>query len=314
MAKIVTLTPNPALDIATHVDQLVPSHKLRCSSVRRDPGGGGINVARVVHRLGGDALAVYASGGSVGHELHDLLSLEGLPQRPVRVRGQTRESFNVTEDKSGQQYRFILAGAPMDDADWNACVSDSLSAIGPGDFFVCSGSLPPGLPTDSYASAIQEAKAKGARTVIDTQGVWLRPVLDRHVDIVKASARELSDYLGSTPQNERAWCVAMTRIIQVGRVETAVVTLGELGAILVNQSGAWRATVPPVQSSTTVGAGDSFLGGLLVKLAEARPSEVAVCYAAAAGTAALLSAGTRLCNRVDVERLNAKIVVTKLSY
>jgi len=314
MAKIVTLTPNPALDIATHVDQLVPSHKLRCSSVRRDPGGGGINVARVVHRLGGGTLAVYASGGSVGDELHNLLSSEGLHQRPVRVRGQTRESFNVTEDRSGQQYRFILSGAPMDNAEWAACVSESLSAIGPGDFFVCSGSLPPGIPTDSYASAIHMAKAKGACTVIDTQGVWMRPVLDGHVDIVKASARELSEYLGSAPQNERAWCVAMTEIVQAGRAETAVVTLGELGAILVTRSDAWRATVPPVQSSTTVGAGDSFLGGLLVKLVEARPSEEALRYAAAAGTAALLSSGTGLCDRIDVERLNTEIVVTKLSY
>src|ERR1700690_1325792 len=110
MAKVVTLTPNPALDIATHVEQLVPSHKLRCGPVRRDPGGGGINVARVVHRLGGRAIAVYASGGGSGDELRTLLRAEGLDERAVPVAGHTRESFNITEDQSTRQYRFVLPG------------------------------------------------------------------------------------------------------------------------------------------------------------------------------------------------------------
>lgn len=312
MAKIVTLTANPALDIAMHVEQLVPSHKMRCSAVRRDPGGGGINVARVVHRLGGKALAVYAAGGSAGDQIANLLDGEGLQHRPVRVKGQTRESFNVTDDKTGEQYRFILAGDALDQGEWNACVSASLTAVAPGDYFVCSGSLPPGVPTDFYAGAISSAKAKGARTVVDSQGESLRAVLESGVDVVKASARELGAYLGRTLSDAQSWRDAMRAILQSGKAEMIAVTLGERGALLVTPSDAWQVTVPQVPASTTVGAGDSFLGGMLVKLIAGCPGDVALRYAAAAGTAALLTSGTGLCNPADVERLNAEVVVAKL--
>src|SRR5579871_3798860 len=138
MAKIVTLTPNPALDIATHVEKLEPVHKLRCGPVRRDPGGGGINVARVVHRLGGQTVAVYTSGGGSGDELGALLRGEGLDQRPVQFAGHTRESFNVTENQTKRQFRFVLPGDPLSEAEWRSCVAVTLSLLVPGDYLVAS--------------------------------------------------------------------------------------------------------------------------------------------------------------------------------
>ena len=312
MAKIVTLTPNPALDIATHVEKLVPSHKLRCGPVHRDPGGGGINVARVVHRLGGKVVAVYACGGGSGDELRDLLRKEGLLNRAVHVAGHTRESFNVTEDASGGQFRFILPGDPMSENEWKRCLDVTLSLIADGDYVVGSGSLPPGVPADFYARAVRLAKSKGAKTAIDTQGPSLKAVIEEGIDVLKASAREMGDYLGVAPTAPEGWREACRELLRSGKVQTIAVTLGEQGAVLLTQSQGWHAAVPKVKSLTTVGAGDSFLGGLLSKLVENRPVPEALQYAASAGTAALFTHGTGLCERSEVEKLNAGLTVREI--
>ena len=114
MASIITLTMNPALDIATETDRVVPNHKLRCSEPRYDPGGGGINVARAVHALNGDALAIFPAGGSAGELICHLLTAEGVRYLAVPVAGFTRESFNIEDRSSGEQYRFILPGPDID--------------------------------------------------------------------------------------------------------------------------------------------------------------------------------------------------------
>lgn len=312
MAKVVTLTPNPALDIATHVEKLVPSHKLRCGTVHRDPGGGGINVARVLHRLGGKVVAVYSCGGSSGNELSDLLRHEGLLHRAVHVSGRTRESFNITEDDSGEQFRFILPGDPMSESEWKRCIDVALSLVANGDYFVGSGSLPPGVPDDFYARAVRGAKTKGATTVIDTQGASLKAVLEEGVVILKASAREMGGYLGTAPADPRAWRAVCSELLRSGKVQTVAVTLGEQGAVLMSGALAWHVAVPQVKSSTTVGAGDSFLGGLLAKLVAGKSLPEALRFAAAAGTAALFAHGTGLCDPAEVEKLDAKLQVREL--
>jgi 6-phosphofructokinase 2 len=312
MVKAVTFTPNPAVDIATAVEAFVPSHKLRCGPVRRDPGGGGINVARVVHRLGGEAVAVYAAGGGSGSELQDLLDREGVRHRPVRTAAHTRESFNITETSSGNQFRFVLPGEPLSEGECNACLAAALSFVAKDDWFVASGSLPPGVPENFYARVLRFARANGARTVIDTQGAPLRLALEEGVHIVKASAGELAGYLGERPGDRGAWHAAALKLIEARKARCVVVTFGADGALLVGPSGAWHAAVPRVEAATTVGAGDSFLGGLLVKLISGAPDDMALRYAAAAGTAALLTCGTGLCEPAEVERLNGKVEITAL--
>ena len=312
MVKVVTFTPNPAVDIATSVAELVPSHKLRCGPVRRDPGGGGINVARVVQRLGGEAVAVYASGGGTGSELQALLDREGIRHQPVTVAAHTRESFNITDGSSARQFRFVLPGEPLTEAECSACIAAAALLLANGDYFVASGSLPPGAPDDTYARAVGAAKKAGAIAVVDTQGAPLNLALQEGVGILKASARELAGYLGTMPQDVAGWREALVELTHSGKASTVIVTLGEGGALLVGARGAWHAAVPRVEGSTTVGAGDSFLGGLLVKLAAGAREDAALRYAAAAGTAALLTSGTGLCMPAEVERLSAKVELTAL--
>jgi 6-phosphofructokinase 2 len=200
----------------------------------------------------------------------------------------------------------------MSAGECNTCIVAVHSFLGSGDYLVGSGSLPPGTTSDFYARLFAGAKAKGAKTVIDCQGEPLSMALAAGVSILKGSARELGEYLRITPCNLREWRNAIMDLVITGRAETAVVTLGAQGAVLADGKSAWHAAVPSVRASTTVGAGDSFLGGLLVKLLSGCTVEVALRYAAAAGTAALLTSGTGLCDPGDVSRLNEQIELTSL--
>src|SRR6516225_7322015 len=165
MTDIVTITPNPAVDLSTSVERIVPIYKLRGTSQRRDPGGGGINVARVIKRLGGDVSAIYPVGGTTGDLLRRLLDNEGVPSQTFPIAEETREDFFVSEISTGQPFRFILPGPRLNDGEWQQCLT-LLSRVEPfPHFVVASGSLPRGVPDDFYARLAKIAKQRGARMV-----------------------------------------------------------------------------------------------------------------------------------------------------
>ena len=162
MTDIVTITPNPAVDLSTAVDRIMPVAKLRGQSQRRDPGGGGINVARVIRRLGGDARAIYPVGGAIGKLLRRLLDQEGVASHTWTIEGETRENFFVDEISAGKQYRFILPGPRLHEFEWKECLK-LVSALDPFPrFLVASGSLPDGVPDDFFAQVARIAKQRGA--------------------------------------------------------------------------------------------------------------------------------------------------------
>lgn len=303
MESVVTLTPNPAIDISTSVDEVAPVRKLRCDEARRDPGGGGINVARVVRRLGTAVAAIYPAGGVTGELLRQLVEREGVRSIAIRAANETREDFTVREQKSGQQYRFVLPGLPLSEIEWRSCL-DALEAMATAPaFVVCSGSLPPGVPDDFYARAARLAKARGSKVALDTSGKPLAHALEEGVHVVKPNLRELREFANMSDADERTSLAAARRLIESGGAEIVALTLAEHGARLITRRGALRAEVPDVKVVGTVGAGDSFLGGLIWALANGRAPPEAFRWAVAAGTAAVLNPGTELCHADDVVRL-----------
>nr|WP_306296618.1 PfkB family carbohydrate kinase [Candidatus Entotheonella palauensis] len=151
MRTIVTLTMNPAIDTSAGVDHVIPERKLRCQSPRHEPGGGGINVSRAIRKLGGASVALYPLGGPTGQLLQHLLEQEGLSLSPIPIENWTRENFVVREDATGQQFRFVMPGPALSEAEWRHCL-ETLSALNPPpDYIVASGSLPRGVPSDFYA-------------------------------------------------------------------------------------------------------------------------------------------------------------------
>jgi 6-phosphofructokinase 2 len=302
MARIVTLTMNPALDIATTTDRIVPEHKLRCEVPRYDPGGGGINVARAVHALGGDALAIFPTGGSAGEMIRHLLGREGVAHQAVAIAGFTRESLAVEERESGKQYRFLLPGPQLGLNDQERCI-DALAVAAPAaEFIVASGSLPPGVPENFYARIGTLAKEQGKRLVLDTSGAALQQA-GHGAYLLKPSLRELESLTGRQISGARQELAAARQVVDEGRSEHVVVSLGAEGALLVTAEQAERFPAIAVPAKSTVGAGDSMLAGIVLGLTRGLPIREAVRFGIAAGAAALLGSGTQLCRREDVDRL-----------
>lgn len=302
MPAIVTLTVNPALDIATATEIIVPSTKLRCEPPRYDPGGGGINVARAVRMLGGEALAVFPIGGASGEMIREFLAEEEVPQTAVAVPGITRESLAVVERQSGKQYRFLLPGPALGAADQQRLL-DALAVQARGaSFIVASGSLPPGVPTDFYTRVARLARNCGARFALDSSGEALTEAVGG-VFLIKASLRELEQLRGAPVAGAAAQEHAARAIIDQGSCEVLVVSLGADGALLATQSVCQRFAAAPVAALSSIGAGDSMLAGILVALVRGWALADAVRFGVAAGAAALLRPGTELCRREDTERL-----------
>ncbi|WP_210725640.1 1-phosphofructokinase family hexose kinase [Arthrobacter silvisoli] len=302
---ILTLTMNPALDISTSADSIYSGHKLRCGSSRIDPGGGGANVARVIHRLGGQAVAMYTAGGTTGDTYRHLMEAEGIPVLVAPVRGSTRQNFTVDELSTGRQFRFVLEGAELSGREWRNCLRLAARAVPAHGYVVASGSLPPGAPVDFYARVAQMVRKAGARCIVDTSGLALAAALGEGVFMVKPSRRELSELVGADLNDERNLMEAASGLIAQGSAEYVALTLGEDGALLASASGAARIAVPPVKVVSAVGAGDSFLAAFVLRLAQGNPPETALRTAVAAGSAAVLTPATELCRREDVERLEA---------
>ena len=303
MTEILTLTVNPALDIATATDIIEPSRKLRCEVPRYDPGGGGINVARAAHMLGGDALAVFPAGGASGQMIESLLCEEEVSHAAVPVPGITRESLAVVERQSGKQYRFLLPGPELCAHDQERLLDALAAQITPRTrFVVASGSLPPGVPADFYNRVGHLAQDRAARFALDSSGEALTGA-GTGIFLIKASLRELSQLRGTAAAGDVALEEAARAVIAEGRCEVLVVSLGADGALLATRDACRRFPAARVSAIGSVGAGDSMLAGMLVALARDWELAEAVRFGIAAGSAASLRPGTDLCRREDTERL-----------
>jgi 6-phosphofructokinase 2 len=312
MADILTITMNPALDVSTSTDKIMAAHKLRCAPETLHPGGGGINVARVLHRLRGDCMALYPAGGFKGQILRQLLDEEDVPNHCVPVEGETRESFSVLEASSGQEFRFVLPGPHLTPLEWQACLDYVSEFEAPCRYIVASGSLPPGVPVDFYARLAALARARGSLLVLDTSGPALAAALATGVFMVKPSLRELRELSGQPLDTEQQWLGVAQQLVTNGQAQIVALSLGADGALLVTARQTLRARSLPVQVVSSIGAGDSFVAGLLWALNLQKDLEQAFRYGMAAGAAALLSAGTALCQVADVERLHNEVTITSV--
>jgi 6-phosphofructokinase 2 len=309
MTDIVTITPNPAVDLSTAVDKIVPVYKLRGAWQRRDPGGGGINVARVVKRLGGDVSAIYPIGGATGDSLRKLLEREGVASQTFAIMDETREDFFVSEISTGQQYRFILPGPQLGELEWQECLNLLFRTEPFPRFVVASGSLPGGVPDDFYARVARIAKQRGAKMMLDTSGPPLAAAVAEGVDLIKPNLREMRELTSREPSDASEWESAAKTLVQGGKVAVVALTMGHLGAVLVTRHQVLRAPPLAITPVSAVGAGDSFLGALICRLASGADLEDSFRLAAAAGAAALLNSGTGLCLPGDVRRLAEAVIL-----
>jgi len=306
--SIVTLTLNPAVDLSGDIDHLVPEHKLRCSHERRDPGGGGINVARVLRRLGADPLAVFPVGGITGQRLEGLIEQEGVRHAAIPTGGETRENVTMFETASGAQFRLVFPGPVLSTWDIRKCCDTAFLSVTRDAWLIASGSLPPGSAADTYALQARRAAAAGVLFALDASGEPLRKAIMEPIELLKINQAELQS-LSNTELPDTTACVAAARSVLARGTRMVAITRAGKGALLISDHFAMEASGPPIQPVSTVGAGDSFLATLVWELARQSLPEEALRSAVAAGSATLMAPGTDLCRAETIWHLRPGVHV-----
>lgn len=297
--RIVTLTLNPAVDASCVTDKVKPINKVRTRDERFDPGGGGINVARVLNELDASSFAVYLAGGRNGDVLDALVAKAGVMSHRVPIAGSTRVSNTVFEASSGQEFRFTPEGPTIKRSEWQHALSfiDLLDF----DYLVASGSLPRGAPADLYARLAVGVRRRGGRVVLDTSGEPLAAALEAGVYLAKPSRGEFAALVGSDLSDPADLEAAAMERVAKGQAEILAVSLGHDGAVMACKEGYFQLAIPDVIARSTVGAGDSFVAGMVYALSRHMSVQDAFAMGVAAGTATVLSTGTELCQKADIE-------------
>ena len=305
MDQILTVTMNPALDCETSVPMVRSGSKLRCSAPMLNPGGGGINVSRVIRRLGGQSRAFVALGGAIGEEVLALLQAEGVDAEVLALQGATRISFSVTETSGAGQFRFVLPGPALSVGETEDALI-RIASLGAGGIVVVSGSQPPGVPVDFLARLSDRLIQTGSRLFADTSGPALdallsdvgQPLALLRLDMTEAqqaAGRVLYD-IGDSVDFGRD-------LVDRGVAEIVVISRGAEGSVLVDRHQRLFCRAPSVPVKSKTGAGDSLMAALTWHLSRGDGAETALQAGVAAASAAVMTEATNLCYREDVVRL-----------
>jgi 6-phosphofructokinase 2 len=307
MSQIVTITFSPSIDKSTTVSALLPEKKMRCTNPKFEAGGGGINVARVISKLGGEVMAVFPSGGYTGTFFNHLLEKEEVPFTIVQTRNETKENFVILEESTGKQYRFGMPSNALLESEWKECLH-LVSKVKNVDFLVASGSLPPGVPYEIYEELAKIAKKNNTKFIVDTSGEALKHAVDEGVYLLKPNLEELGLLVGVENLTVTLADKAAKELIHSKNCEIIVVSLGGDGAMLVTKDESYVVKPPKVVVKSTVGAGDSMVAGIVFSLSEGKSLKESLQYGVACGTAATLNNGTELCKKEDVTTLFQQLI------
>ncbi len=309
---ISTITLNPSLDQHLTVDGLVVDGPNRWSRLHRYAGGKGIDVSRAIYEMGGRTIAYGFIGGTVGRAVEIFLDEEGVPFSFTPIMGETRTNFIITDSKTGHQTR-IDAPGPHITKDEFARFRRKMQRVRPSpDLIVMGGSAPPGVPNNVYYSITTEAKKYGVRAILDADGQWLAEGIKAKPYLIKPNVREAAELLKRELPDEAAIIKAARDIVEKG-IEIAVISRGKDGIIAATKDTVLKVTPPEVKVKSAVGAGDCTIAGLALKLAGEEPLTKACRLAVALGTAAVLTPGTELARREDVEELLPQIKVQNIT-
>ncbi len=308
MEKILTFTLNPTIDKSAKVDNVRPETKLYCDTVRSEPGGGGINVSRAVKKLGGSSMLVYTSGGFTGRKLDKLLAKEDLNLKPIEIEASIRENLIIFERASQQQYRFGMPGPMISDSEYKK-IFDTFREIDDfPEYFVISGSIPAGTDDKIYAELAGLAKKRGAKVIVDVSGSPLKEVMKEGVFLIKPNIGEFQQLVGKELQDEDEIKKYAHKFVSDSCCKVIVISIGAGGALLVYQDKAKFLRPPTVPIKSKVGAGDSMVAGMVLSLSQGNSIENAFTYGIAAGSAAVMTPGTELCNKEDTDKLYQSMI------
>ena len=307
---ITTVTLNPSLDRRITVDGLKVDESNRWTGLRLYAGGKGIDVSRAIHEMGSQTMAYGFIGGHGGRTLEILLDEEGVPFSFTPIEQETRTNFIVLDTRTSRQTIINAPGPRISKRELERFLKKLRGVYPSPELMVASGSVPPGVPVDIYRTIVVEAKKRGIRTILDAADRWLEEGIKAKPFLIKPNVHEAEELLKTELPTEEAITKATLTLVKKG-IEIAVISRGKDGVIAASKNGVFKAVPPPVKVRSAVGAGDCTVAGFALKLAQGEPLIEACRLAVAMGTAAVLTPGTELCRKDDVEKLLPQIEVIK---
>ena len=308
---IYTVTLNPALDKTATVPGLTVDSVNRIRDLREDPGGKGINVSKVIAKLGGTSRAVALLGGSVGEKIKAMLAEQGIDVWAFEAMGETRTNLKVVDPELGTHTDINEPGPEAGVAQLDAMLSALVGAIAAGDVVVLSGSLPAGAPVGTYDAWCRACAGAGALVFLDADGEALARGLDACPFLAKPNDAELSRLCGRALETEAQIADEARRLVR-GGVGRVVVSMGGAGAVVADGERVLLARSPRVKVGSTVGAGDSVVAALAYAQERGMDLEDAVRLAMATGAANVMQTGTQAAERSLVDELLPRVTLERL--
>ena len=308
---IYTVTLNPALDKTVEIPGMALDTVNRITEMRTDPGGKGINVSKVIAKLGGESCAAGILGGGSGKMLEKLLEGEPFATRFRFVEGQTRSNLKIIDRERHTNTDINEPGLTVTDADLDALLHELLAELRPGDIVVLAGSLPKGAPQDTYRTWTAACKKAGARVFLDADGALLAEGLKAAPYLIKPNDDELSRLAGKKLETLEELTAEGRKLLERG-IERVVISLGGRGALYLRKGSTIYAEGLRVPVGSTVGAGDSVVAALAYAEAQGLSEEEAVRLPTAAGAANVMCSGTQAAEREAVEALLPKVRFSRL--
>lgn len=315
MTPILTITLNPALDIAASVDEIVIGPKLRCEGGQFTPGGGGVNVTRAIDILGGESEAFVATAGVLGELLVKQLRKRNIDPIRYETNGHTRQSLSIFEEASGKQLRLVLPGPIWTERQLTRLLESIMVHVDDGAMVVASGSLPPGLSDDFYIDLNTALERKNARMVLDTSEETLLTSVKsavRPYAVLRMDRLEAEGLAGHTFPTPLEMVDFAQNLVHKGIAEVIVMARGADGSVFASATERLHICPPKSSVLSAVGAGDSLVGGLTLALAQGKSLEQAGLLAASAASSAVQTGADDLCLRDMTEQIMGECEVTRL--
>ena len=302
---ILTVTLNPAIDLETTTPEIVPGEKLRCTDPRRDPGGGGLNVARAITQLGGQAVALVAAQGSADAGLADMLARHGVPVEHLPAPGDVRQNLSVIETATGRQFRFIFPGPTWAAVDLEEVQAAILHRARPGDWLVLSGSWPPGIAPVAQVAMVRALAGQGVRVVADTSGPALEALAAARsgLEVLRMDQVESEALAGGRLPQLLDSADFAAGLARAGAARIVILARGAEGSILADRTGRWFAPAADVTVLSRTGAGDCFVAGAVLALSHGLSLPEVLSWGCAAASAAVTTPATELCEAHTMQAL-----------
>lgn len=307
---IYTITLNPALDRTIWIKVINPDDCNRIENEQLYAGGKGIDVSKVLTKLGISNKALGFVGGFAGEELEGLLINEGIACDFVRISGRTRTNIIVNDMSAGTQTLFNAKG-PTITAYELIQIIHKIENLDSPEYVIISGSLPQGVNPEIYRKIIEIVKGRGAKVILDTDGEALTVGMQALPNVIKPNIHELSRFTGKPIDDLSSVIQAACEVRDLG-IEIVLISMGSRGMLMVSDGGQHLVQPPEVEAKNKIGAGDSAVAGFVYGLSTGKDPRQSLTYAVAAGTATILQAGTALCNLEDIHGLQAKLAIQEV--